>query len=191
MPRFIFRLKNASFGPKDAKEILQKSRKLLRDVSMIVMDCRVSSRDIELDITCPVEKKEDVMRALSAIAVAEGIDEITERKEEKFDAIERGKKLFAEQRHWEAHEALEGAWRKSEGDEKEILQGVILILAALVHAQKDENAVCFSILKRALEKLAGKTGSYHGIELEELYERVERALKKGDIGKMTLGNTAK
>lgn len=186
MPRFIFRLKNASFGPKDASPVLQRSRKLLRDVSIIVMDCRVSHKDIELDITCPVEKKEDVMKSLSAIAVAEGIDEIVERKEEKFDAIERGKKLFSEQRHWEAHEALEGAWRKSDGEEKEILQGVILISAALVHSQKDENDVCFSILKRALEKLAGKTGSYHGIEIEELCERVERAISKESVEKLRL-----
>ncbi|MBI5355475.1 MAG: DUF309 domain-containing protein [Candidatus Aenigmarchaeota archaeon] len=127
------------------------------------------------------------MASLSGIAVPEGTDEITESKEEKFDAIERGKKLFAEQRYWEAHEALECAWRKSEGDEKEILHAIILISAALVHSQKDENEVCFSILTRALEKLEGKTGSYHGIETEELYERVERAVSKKNVEKLSLG----
>ena len=38
-------------------------------------------------------------------------------------------------------------------DEKELIQGLILVAAALVHYQKYENVVCLSVLGRALKKL--------------------------------------
>jgi len=52
-------------------------------------------------------------------------------------AVRMGIDLFNEERYWESHEALESVWLNASGREKELLQGLILIAAALVHMQKD------------------------------------------------------
>ena len=80
--------------------------------------------------------------------------------------------LFNEERYWESHEALESVWLNASGREKELLQGLILIAAALVHMQKDEDAVAVSILSRAVEKFRNSSGLYLGIEIAKLEETI-------------------
>ena len=53
----------------------------------------------------------------------------------------------------ECHEALEGAWKQSIGDEKELIQGLILVAAALVHYQKDENAIWSFSIRSCTKKI--------------------------------------
>ncbi|WP_370657324.1 DUF309 domain-containing protein [Deinococcus sp. KNUC1210] len=43
----------------------------------------------------------------------------------------RGAQLFAQGEWWEAHEAWEGVWMVARGDEREFVQGLILLAAAL------------------------------------------------------------
>ncbi len=80
--------------------------------------------------------------------------------------------LFNEERYWESHESLEAAWRPATGDEREILQGIILLAASLVHLQKDEPDIALSIMKRANPKLP-QHGTLFGIDLTELKQRVD------------------
>ncbi len=91
-------------------------------------------------------------------------------------AIRLGSDLFNEERYWESHEALESVWRRAKGEEKDILQGLIVLAAALIHLQKNELDVTLSILKRAYAKLADHRGEYHGPKLESLKEKVKQML---------------
>ena len=51
---------------------------------------------------------------------------------------------------WEVHEVLEGLWKERQGREKQLLQGLILVAASLVHAEKDEMAVTWRMMGDAL-----------------------------------------
>jgi len=88
---------------------------------------------------------------------------------------------FNNERFWECHEALEGAWKQCTGDEKELIQGLILVAAALVHYQKDENTICLSVLGRALKKLHGKSGEYYKINVDMVKQKTIEMLDKKEI----------
>jgi predicted metal-dependent hydrolase len=47
------------------------------------------------------------------------------------EAFLRGAALFNAGQWWEAHEAWEGPWSRAEGDERALLQALILLAAAL------------------------------------------------------------
>lgn len=98
---------------------------------------------------------------------------------ESLEAVKVGLDLFNEERYWESHEALELAWRKASGPEKEILQGIILLAAALLHLQKNEPDIALSVMKRAYGKLVGHHGEYFGIDLGPLNEKVSKVLSAG------------
>ena len=93
---------------------------------------------------------------------------------------------FNEERFWEAHEVLEGVWKKCFEGEKELVQGIILAAAALVHFQKAENMICLSVLGRALEKLGRSTGMYHGINVDLLRQKIEAIKNSGRISLFTI-----
>jgi hypothetical protein len=111
---------------------------------------------------------------------------------EKAEAIRLGLGLFDEERYWESHEALESAWKQTEGDEKEILQGLILIAASLVHWQKNEKQVTLSVMKRARDKLLRHQTDYSGIDLVALKNRLDGILSanKPEFFKLTGMNKA-
>ncbi|MCK5905474.1 MAG: DUF309 domain-containing protein, partial [Gammaproteobacteria bacterium] len=88
---------------------------------------------------------------------------------------------FNNERFWESHEALEGAWKQCTGSEKELIQGLILIAAAFVHYQKDENKVCLSVLGRAFKKLDNKSGKYHGVDVDSTKLKVIEMIDKKAI----------
>ena len=152
MDRFMLHLKNSTSTPNDAKTILSNSRDLSYGMTVIIRDCRVSNKFIELDISVHKNNLELLLEKLSPIGGINDCREIIEEKIEKNQLIKDGISYFNNERFWECHEALEGAWKQSNGDEKELLQGLILIAAALVHYQKDENDICLSVFNRALKK---------------------------------------
>lgn len=94
----------------------------------------------------------------------------------KQDAVREAVSLFNAERFWEAHEVLESLWRVAVGDEKRLLQGLILVCAAYVHLQKDEYDVVVGVAKRSLPLLSWK-GDYHGIGIETLGERLDEMVR--------------
>jgi hypothetical protein len=98
---------------------------------------------------------------------------------ERLEAIRLGLSLFNQERYWESHEALESAWRSSSGSEKEVLQGLILLAASLVHLQKDEKNVAESVMKRAYNKLQAHEGKYFGVDTATLTDNVKKLLNAG------------
>ena len=163
MERFMIHLKNYNYTPKDAKTILVNSRDLSYGMNLTIRDCRVSSKFIELDVSIPKTNLELLLEKLLPIGKVDHSRHIIEEQIEKNQLIKDGIFYFNNERYWESHEALEGAWKQCSGSEKEILQGVILVAAAFVHYQKYENKICLSVLNRALKKLHDKSGGYHDI----------------------------
>ena len=66
---------------------------------------------------------------------------------EKHEAIRNARDLFNNEKYWQTHEVLEPLWNAANGEEKALLNGIILIAAAFVHDEKDESSICISILK--------------------------------------------
>lgn len=145
-----------------------------------VGNLRVSKSAVELDLL--LDSKTNLDKAVQLLEETLGLS-LTIRQLDfetlrigSPEAVRAGLDLFNEERYWESHEALEVAWRKAFGDEKEVLQGIILLAAALVHLQKNEPDIALSVMKRAYAKLAEHHGEYFGIDTGPLNEKVSRML---------------
>ena len=152
----------------------------VRPLGADVGNLRVSSSAVELDLL--LDSQADVGKAVRALEEQIG-PKLTIRQldvhvvpMENAEATKLGIALFNEERYWESHEALEEAWRRSTGAEKEILQGIILLAAALVHLQKDEHDVALSVMKRGYEKLARHSGEHFQVDISAIKETVARML---------------
>ena len=181
MDRFMLHLKNSKYLPKDATTILHDSRDLIYGITAVIRDCRVSSKFIELDISVHKNNLELLLEKLSSIGQNSDSRLIIEEEIEKEELVKDGISYFNNERFWECHEALEGAWKQSKGEEKELIQGLILVAAALVHYQKAEDDICLSVLGRALEKLRDKSGQYCRINVDDVKQKVIEMLDKKEI----------
>ena len=181
MDRFMLHLKNSKYLPKDATTILHDSRDLIYGITAVIRDCRISSKFIELDISVHKNNLELLLEKLSSIGQTDNSRLIIEEEIEKEQLVKDGVSYFNNERFWECHEALEGAWKQSKGEEKELIQGLILVAAALVHHQKAEDDICLSVLGRALEKLNDKSGQYCRINVDAVKQKVIEMLDKKEI----------
>lgn len=88
--------------------------------------------------------------------------------------------LFESGRFWDAHEALEDAWRVSSGVEKHFLGGVILLAAALHKARALHSARGGRRnYAKALKHLALVPDRYLDVDVREFEARVHAALRDG------------
>ena len=181
MDRFMVHLKNSAYTTKDAQSILLNSRDLSYGMNLTIRDCRVSSKFIELDVSVPITNLELLLEKLLPIGKVDHSRHIIEEQIEKNQSIKDGIFYFNNERFWESHEALEGAWKQCQGDEKELIQGIILVAAAFVHYQKYENEICLSVLNRALKKLHGKSGEYHDVSIDSIKQNIIEMLDKKAI----------
>ncbi|HEX5981346.1 MAG TPA: DUF309 domain-containing protein, partial [Nitrososphaeraceae archaeon] len=63
-----------------------------------------------------------------------------------------------------------------------LLNGLILICAAFVHFQKNENNICFSILERAMVKFLNlKDSNYYGINIDKIKIIIREILENKKI----------
>ena len=93
-----------------------------------------------------------------------------------------GVKLFNEGDYWEAHEALEPLWMVSEGLEKRLCAGVILLAAALHKARKMDNPRGGRRnYAKALAHLALLPDQYEGLEIRKLEAEVHAALQDASL----------
>jgi len=151
-----------------AKEILRDSRRLASGMDLILRDCRVSKKYVEFDTTLPQSSLDELIEKLSSIGPLDHAKHVVEEVIEKEEAILQGIDYFNDERFWECHEVFEGVWKNCDGNEKFLVQGLILIAAALVHYQKDEDSICISIFNRALEKLENSNGKYYKIDIDKI-----------------------
>ena len=139
---------------------------------------------LELDIFCPTAADlETFLAASKPIAKAEFVTDLSRAPEHLTDdeVLSKAKRLFNAERYWECHEVLEGLWRQKEGDEKRLLQGVILVCAAYVHHQKGEDGVALGVLGRGAILLDSTLEKYHALDVSRLRDQVRRALEAGTL----------
>ena len=139
---------------------------------------------LEVDVFVPsAEDFQLLLAALEPLAKAEftkNLDEAPPFKE-KEEVLEEARGYFNTERYWECHETLESVWRPAKGEEKSLVQAVILVCAALVHEQRGERDVALGIYKRALPQIKWQERAYHGIDVPRLRRNVERSLEKGEL----------
>ena len=177
----MLHLKNTEFLPKDASDLLRQARDLTKDISSTIRDSRVSSRYVEFDVSLNQDDLDNFIKLLEPIGPIDHAKHVVEEEIEKEDAINDGIFYFNTERFWECHEVLEGVWKKCYEGEKDLVQGIILVAAALVHYQKNENDICISIFERALKKLANASGMYNKINVDKLRDNVKQMINTGQI----------
>ena len=172
---------NSNYSPKDAESVLSSSRDLSYGMHLSIRDCRISSKFIELDISVHKNNLELLLEKLSSIGQTDNSRLIIEEEIEKEQLVKDGVSYFNNERFWECHEILEGVWKNCSGNEKFLVQGLILVAAGLVHYQKDEDEICISIFNRALEKLKNSSGQYHNIDIDKIKKTVSEMINSQNV----------
>ena len=178
----MLHLKNTSdYSRKMAHDILLQSRDLAYGMNLILRDCRISKKYVELDTSIPQAFLDELIEKLSTIGSLDHAKHVIEETFEKEDAVSQGRLYFNDERFWECHEVLEGVWKQIDGDEKKLVNGLILVAAGLVHYQKDEDDTCISIFSRALNKLETSNGMYHKIDVDRVKLLVQNMITTREI----------
>ena len=168
----------ASETPKDS--LLASVRALARSVGAEARNPKWTSHGaLELDLFCPTDADfETFLAAVGPIAGTEFVTDLNRAPEYLPDneILEKARGLFNAERYWECHEALESLWRQKRGEEKRVLQGIILVCAAYVHHQKGEEDVALSVLGRGAKLLESPLQKYGVFDLAFIRMEVRRAL---------------
>ena len=182
MERYMLHLKNtADHDRKMANTILLETRDLTYGMNIIIRDCRISKKYVELDISIPKTFLETLTQKLSTIGPLDHAKHVIEETLEKDNAISQGISYFNDERFWECHEVLEGVWKKINGEEKLLVNGLILVAAGLVHYQKGEDDICISIFNRALKKLQNSSGMYYQMDINRIKSLVLEMIQTKQI----------
>ncbi|MGB8154501.1 MAG: DUF309 domain-containing protein [Nitrososphaeraceae archaeon] len=180
--RYMAYLKNEGFGPKDARLLLSNARQIVEKYDILIRDVRVSNRFIEFDISLGnIEDLEKIRSIFSFIGQYIDGYKVVEKDLKIEESLILAKKFFNEEKYWITHELLEGVWKKAYGDEKDLLNGLILVAAALVHYQKNEKDIALSIMRRALKKLAAANEKYFGIDVVSIKSQVSEMVESSTI----------
>lgn len=179
--RFLLRL-----VPKDEERtvFLATAKGLAKNLGVRVTHPRWTSYGaLEIDVFASAQDFQlfsSVIEPLAALEVARNLDEAP-RFQPKEKTVEEAVGYFNAERYWECHETLEGLWRTAKGEERLLLQAIILVCAALVHEQRGERDVALGIYRRALPQISWEKGKYQGIDIPRLRGKVEDALGKGEL----------
>ena len=136
---------------------------------------------LELDIFAPTKADFELfVAAVEPIARFEFVNDLgmAQPHRSEADLLDEARDLFNGERYWECHEVLEGLWRQKQGDEKKLLQGIILLCAAFVHHQKGEDSVALGVLRRALPQLEFSMPGYGGFKINQLRQAAESVLRE-------------
>ena len=86
------------------------------------------------------------------------------------DDLRRGIHLFNAERFFEAHEALEDAWREAAAEDKKFLQGLVQLAVALHHHSTGNLEGSRSVMARALRNLSSYPDGLHQLRTREILE---------------------
>src|SRR3989449_6208613 len=179
MMRYLVRLANSQgYTPRDVEVLQARIRELLGSADKIG-NLRISTSAIEFDLFAEqtdINRSKSLLDAkISKVVTLRPIESRASPRGDR-ETLREGIDFFNQERFWEAHEVLEEIWHPATGVERDIIQGLILTAAALVHYQKNEKAVCVSILGRAIAKL-GTLDHFKSLDIRQLREDIEQTLK--------------
>ena len=181
MERYMLHLKNNGYLPLNSRELVHRARELCSDIGASIRVARVASKFVEFDVSVEKEKFDSVVEKLSSIGKLDNARHVVEEEIEQEQGIKDGIFYFNNERFWEAHEAWEGVWKKCNGLEKEVIQGIILVAVAFAHSQKNNDSVGLGMFGRALEKIGDFTGMYHNIDVDRIRKLITHMRKTGEI----------
>ena len=177
----MIHLENNGYSPKNSRELVHKARFLCANMEASFRVVRVATNFIELDVSVEKEKFDTIIEKLKPIGNLDNVRHVVEEKIEKDDGIKDGIFYFNNERFWEAHEAWEGAWKQCHGNEKSLVQGIILVAVAFAHSQKNDNKIGINMFGRALEKIGNFSGLYHNIDVDRKRKKITDMRKSGEM----------
>ena len=103
----MLHLKNSSkLNRKMAKNILRESRRLASGMDLILRDCRISKKYVELDTSIPQSNLDELIEKLSPIGPLDHAKHVVEEIIEKEEAISEGISYFNNERFGNAMKFL-------------------------------------------------------------------------------------
>ena len=88
----------------------------------------------------------------------------------------RGIALFNQRAYFDAHEALEAAWRAEPGPLRALYQGILQVGVAYYHIQKNNYSGALKMFSRCEQRLAQFPAQFAGIDLDA-FRRDYRAVR--------------
>ena len=102
-------------------------------------------------------------------------EDFIKSSEDKFlDALN----LFNNQKWYEAHDAFEDIWNTLDGDERQIIQGILQVSVSQFHLSKGNLNGATILLGEGLGRIKNRTNINLGIEIETLCKSLEELLRK-------------
>ena len=99
-------------------------------------------------------------------------------KETFFNALN----LFNNQKWYEAHDAFEDIWNTLDGDERQIIQGILQVSVSQFHLGKGNLNGATILLGEGLGRIKNRTNINLGIDLYTFCQSLEKLLRKLQYG---------
>jgi predicted metal-dependent hydrolase len=97
------------------------------------------------------------------------------------DDLERGLKLMREGAYFEAHEALEDAWRGADPAERDFFQGLVHVTVAWYQAGRGNRVGFERQLEKAERRLGPFAPAHRGVDLDSVLTQVRSAAARGSL----------
>ena len=86
--------------------------------------------------------------------------------------------LFNTQKWYEAHDAFEDIWNTLDGDERQVIQGILQVSVSQFHLSKGNLNGATILLGEGLGRIKNRTNISLGIDLQSFCKHLEELLKK-------------
>ena len=86
--------------------------------------------------------------------------------------------LFNNKKWYEAHDAFEDIWNNVDGDERQVIQGILQVSVSQFHLSKGNLNGATILLGEGLGRIKSRTYINLGIDLQSFCESLEDLLKK-------------
>ena len=87
-------------------------------------------------------------------------------------------KLFNDQKWYEAHDAFEDIWNTVDGDQRQVIQGILQVSVSQFHLSKGNLNGATILLGEGLGRIKTRTNINLGIDLESFCKCLEDLLRK-------------
>ena len=94
------------------------------------------------------------------------------------DSLKDALVLFNQQKWYEAHDAFEDIWNTVDGDERQIIQGILQVSVSQFHLEKENFNGAIILLGEGLGRIRTRTNIDMGIDLESFCICLSKLLKK-------------
>ena len=90
--------------------------------------------------------------------------------------------LYRQGRHWDAHEALEDAWRAEEDPIRKLFyHGIIQLAAAFHHLEKENMHGVKTLIRKSKDKLEKCPPFYLGIDVSSVLREIESCQREAEV----------